>query len=393
MFPVALHFAACIAAAVAAASVAYCLLCSLLGVRFAQASGRALKDAKELPPISILKPIKGADPDLYEALTSHCVQDYPGYEIIFGITDPNDPALRVIEKLKRGFPQRSIRIVGCEQRLGANGKVSTLAQMVPLSRNEILLVNDSDIRVGPNYLRNIAGELQRPGVGVVTCLYRGTPRRDLWSRLEALGISTDFIPGVLAAQLIDGRLRFALGSTLAFRKSDLAEIGGFESLVDYLADDYELGHRISERGSQVALSTEIVETHLPAYDLRGYFSHQLRWARTIRVSRPAGYAGLIFTFTLPWAILTVVLARGASWSWWLLAASTIARFIMAAVSARVVLRDKVSVQTLWLLPLRDFFAAVVWIFGLAGRRIVWRGEVFTLHKGKLNRAESSASSA
>lgn len=365
------------------ASIAYCVLSAWAAIIFLRRRPLSSQPDVHLPPASILKPLKGADPEMYKALRSHCVQNYPQYEILFGITDANDPAVEVIARLKQEFPESRIKIVRCEKRLGANGKISSLAQMVPQATHEILLVNDSDIWVGPDYLRTVVMELEQPGTGLVTCLYRGRPSATLGSKLEALGISTDFAPGVLVARLIEGGLHFGLGSTLAFRKRDLQAIGGFEALVDYLADDYELGKRITKWGLRVELSSYVVETHLPAYDFSGFVSHQLRWARTIRASRPAGYAGLLFTFTLPWAAAALLLGRGTAWAWWIFAAAAVARVTMALLSSRVVLRD--SLREFWLLPLRDFFAPVIWLMGLAGRKIVWRGEAFSVENGKLRR--------
>jgi ceramide glucosyltransferase len=218
-------------------------------------------------------------------------------------------------------------------------------------------------------------------------LYRGTPAATLGSKLEAFGISTDFVPGVLAAREIEGGMRFGLGSTLAFRRSDLEAIGGFEAIADYLADDYELGRRIAERGRRVELSNSVVETHLPAYDLAGLFHHQVRWARTIRTARPAGYAGLLLTFTLPWATLTLALAPYAPWGWVLAAIALVARLASAGVSGILVLRDKQVLHSLWLLPLRDFLAVAVWITGWMERKIVWRGLTFHIRDGKLARIE------
>jgi ceramide glucosyltransferase len=324
---------------------------------------------------------------MFEALRSHCLQNYPEYEIVFGISDANDPAIPIVEKLMCEFPQRNIRMVHCEKQLGANGKVSSLAPLVPEATHEVLLVNDSDIRVGPDYLRTVVTKLQRPGTGLVTCLYRGVPAQTLGSRLEALGISTDFVPGVLVARQIEGGMRFGLGSTLAFRKHDLEAIGGFEAIADYLADDYELGRRIAENGRRVELSHTVVETHLPAYDLAGFFRHQVRWARTIRAARPAGYAGLILTFTLPWAALTLTLAPHTFWAWALIAAAFVARLSSALVSGVVVLRDKQMLRLFWLLPVRDFLAVVVWVAGWAGRKVMWRGLAFVVRKGKLKRAD------
>jgi len=384
MLVVITHLLLVCAALVSGASVIYCCLSLWLGLRFEQSS-RSVVVADSFPPVSILKPIKGSDPDMYEALRSHCLQEYPEYEILLGITDPNDTAVPIIEKLGREFPARKVAVVTCEKRLGANGKVSSLAQMVPFAANEILVVNDSDIRVTPEYLRIIIGELQQAGTGLVTCLYRGTPSATLGPKLEALGISTDFVPGALVARMIEGGLHFGLGSTLAFRKSDLTASGGFESLIDYLADDYELGRKLSESGGKIQLSNCVVETHLPAYDFAGFISHQLRWARTIRASRPWGYAGLLFTFTLPWAFTTLLMARGAIWASWLFIAAVVSRFAMALVSAGLVLRDQNSLRLLWLLPARDFIAPIIWLIGLAGRTIVWRGETFSLKNGKLRR--------
>jgi ceramide glucosyltransferase len=364
------------------ASIGYCLLTLFAAARFVQRTPR-IANSGELPGISILKPLKGADPELYEALRSHCGQDYPAYEILFGITQPNDPAGHVVEKLITEFPGHKFRLVVCEKRLGANGKVSTLAQLLPLAQHEILLVNDSDVRVTPDYLRTIAAELQQPSTGLVTCLYRGAPAPTIGSRLESLGISTDFVPGVLVAWLIERGLHFGLGSTLAFRRSDLQAMGGFEAILDYLADDYELGKRISQRGFNVELSRTVVETHLPAYNLAGFFSHQLRWARTIRASRAGGYAGLLLTFAIPWASAALIFARGSDWAGWLFAAALLLRLGVAITFCRSVLRDRNALRSLWLLPIRDFVGVLVWIGGWVGRGIVWRGEKFLLERGKL----------
>ena len=373
---------AAISACAALASIGYCLLCTWAGIRFVRGRKRPAFVSSELPPVSILKPLKGTDPEMYEALRSHCVQDYPEYEILFGITSADDAAAAAVERLIAEFPQRKIRLMLCAERLGANGKVSTLAQLVSQAAHEFLLVNDSDVRVDPGYLRTVVSELTRPGVGLVTCLYRGVPAGLIFSQLEALGISTDFMPGVLAAGEIERGLHFGLGSTLAFRRSSLAKIGGFEAIVDYLADDYELGRRISERGEAVALSNMVVETNLPTYDLAGFWAHQLRWARTIRASRPGGYAGLLLTFTLPWTA-AAFLSQPRMWTGCLLAGGLLARATMAAVSAVFVLQDRGALRQLWLLPLRDFVAVAVWVGGWFGRKIVWRGEVFRLTDGKL----------
>ncbi len=326
---------------------------------------------------------------MYASLRSHCVQNYPAYEILFGITSSDDPAIPLVEQLIAEFPDRAIRLVRCGKKLGVNGKVSSLAQLTAVAAHDFFLVNDSDIRVEPDYLQTVMTELQAPETGLVTCLYRGVAADTFASQLESLSIGTDFMAGVLAARQIEGSLRFGLGSTLALRRRDLEAIGGFEAIADYLADDYELGRRIAGRTLNVKLSESVVETYLPAYTLSGFLSHQLRWARTIRASRPSGYAGLLFTFTLPWAIFTLILAREANWAWGLLAVALAARATMALVTARLVLRDRQIGRSFWLLPVRDFLAVFLWLGGLAGRRIVWRGEVFSLKNGMLTRRDGT----
>ena len=382
MFIPLLQVLGAVSAAATVASIGYCVLATVAGLRFASSRRHPRPIPGGLPPVSILKPLKGADPEMYEALHSHCLQDYPEYEILCGVTASDDPAVPVVERLIREFPRVNIQLLLCDKRLGANGKVSTLIQLAAAAKSEYLLVNDSDIRVERDYLRTVISELQQPDVGLVTCLYRGAPSPTLGSRLEALGISTDFMPGVLSASLIEGGIHFGLGSTLAFRKADLDAIGGFGAIADYLADDYELGRRIAER-NKVRLSAAVVETHLPAYDLREFISHQLRWARTIRASRPGGYAGLLLTFTLPWAIATMALWRSKI-AIILFATALLGRGVMAFVSSRVVLRER-GVAFLGLLPIRDLIAASVWLGGLLGNTITWRGEKFLLKDGKLTR--------
>lgn len=339
----------------------------------------------QLPAVSILKPLKGIDPAMWESFCSHCEQDYPEYQLIFGVSDPTDPAIHLVRRLQHEYPRRDIQLVVSERTLGTNTKVSTLAQMVPAARYDVLLVNDSDIRVAGDYLRRVIAPLADTSVGLVTCLYRGIAGETLGSRLEALGISTDFVPGVLSARLLEGGLRFGLGSTLAFRRGALQAIGGFEALADYLADDYELGRRIAKTGHRVELSDMVVETFLPAYSVRQFVQHQLRWSRTIRDARRWGYQGLLLTFGVPWALATLVAARGASWAWLLFALTVTVRLAVAFVSALVALRDRQILRDFFLLPLRDLIAPVVWALSFAGNRISWRGDLFYLKDGRLAR--------
>jgi ceramide glucosyltransferase len=347
--------------------------------------------ASQLPPVSILKPLKGVDPEIFESFCSHCEQDYPDFQLIFGVSDPADPAVEVVRKLQTKYPAIPIELIVCERILGTNIKVSNLAQMLPVARHEILLVNDSDIRVPKDYLRQVVAPLTDPSIGLVTCLYRGIAAATLGSRLEAVGISTDFVPGVLSARFLERGLHFGLGSTLAFRRGDLKAIGGFEALLDYLADDYEIGRRIAATGKRVELSAVTVATFLPAYTLGEFFQHQLRWSRTIRDARRWGYAGLLFTFGLPWALATVLAARGAAWAWILLALTFAARLAVGLGTAVLALQDRQGIRNILWMPLRDLLAPLFWAASFTGNRIHWHGGVFNLKNGRLTHAQQVAS--
>jgi ceramide glucosyltransferase len=338
------------------------------------------------PPVSILKPLRGVDPQMYESFRSHCVQDYPEYEIIFGVGEADDPAADAVHRLMREFPQCHIQLVVCPEILGNNRKTSNLVQMLPQAKYEHLLINDSDIYVTPDYLRRVMAPFARPQVGMVTCPYRGIAANTLGSKLESIGISTDFIAGVLAARQIENGIHFALGSTLAISRRALEAVGGLRPLVDYLADDFELGNRTARAGFEVVLADVVVETHLPAYSFRGFFEHQLRWARSTRDSRRMGYIGLVLTFGLPWAILAVALSLGAWWAWVLLVAALGLRAAVALQVGLGVVHDRAVWRHLWLLPLRDLVAFWVWFASFADNKVRWRGDIFVLEAGKIRPA-------
>jgi ceramide glucosyltransferase len=371
-------------AAAAVSSIAYYLLCLWSAVAFLRdtAPGSELSPSPPLAPVSILKPLKGADLEMYENFRSHCLQDYPAYEILFGVSDPADSAIPSVERLQAEFPRVEIRLIRCPQELGTNTKVSTLAQMLPHARNAYIIVNDSDIRVPQDYLRRIMASLAKPDIGLVTCPYRGIANRTLGSRLESLGISTDFFPGVLVARNLE-TIKFGLGSTLAFRRRHLEAVGGFEAFLDYLADDYQIGASIAALGLAVAVSRLTVDSYLPRYCLRSFLDHQLRWARTVRDSRYWGYLGLGATFGLPWALATLVLAGGAGWAWMLLAVVALLRAAVAIGVGRSVLRDHQVLPLLAWLPLRDLLALWVWFLSFAGHTVAWRGVSYRLKDGKL----------
>jgi len=366
------------------------MLLALWGARGFVHSLRGHAEGDEFTPdVSILKPVKGVDARMYAGFRSHCEQQYAGrYEILFGVSSIDDPAVAEIERLGTEYPAVEIRIIECRERLGTSGKVSNLVQMLREARYEHVVINDSDIRVSPRYLENVVRGFRDEAVGLVTAPYIGvTAQRGatVWARLEALGISTDFLPGVLTARRLEGGIRFGLGSTLATTKTALEKIGGLEPLADYLADDYELGHRISQAGYRVELCGETVETTVPAYSFKGFWEHQMRWARSMRDSRKWGYLGLGVTYCLPWAMLTVLASGFEVWSLALLSIVLLARVTVALTVGVGILRDGQVLRDLWLLPVRDCFGLLVWMWSFAGETVVWRGEVFRLKDGRIER--------
>lgn len=354
-------------AAITAAAAAYQILALVATVRH---FARKDDDSPPFrPPISILKPMYGADPGLWEALRSHAALDYPQYEIVFGVRSLEDPALTLIERLRCEFPDLNIRLVHCENN-GANGKAAALADMVRQARHDTLLVNDSDITVPSGYLKEVVAPLADTRTGIVTCLYRATADH-LPGRWEGLGIATDFAPSAMVAPFV-GVSEFGLGSTIVFRRADLQAIGGFEAITDYIADDYQLGARIHRLGRRNVLSRLVVDTHLHASTWGEVWRHQLRWARTIRLSRGA-YAGLFLTHAVFWSC--VAFASGA---WWLALPLLALRMTTAVIAGWWALRSP-CVKRLWpLIPLRDLWGTCVWMAGMFGHRVRWRDRVLTL---------------
>ena len=336
------------------------------------------------PPVSILKPIRGLDREAYENFASFCRQDYPEFEILFCVTDEQEPAIPVIRKLIADFPRRSIRLLIGSDPLGASDKVNKLCRMVREARNEIVIVSDSDVRVEPGFLHAVAGPFAGSAVGGVTCLYRGLTDGSFAADLEALGNSADFAPGVLVAWMLGGRkLDFMLGAVMATTKKHLAEIGGFESLVDYFCDDYELGNRLAARGRRVELVRFPVDIVYPRERLPEAFRHQLRWNLSIRYSRPWGHLGLIFTHGLIWALVGISLAHS-----WLAALAfalgySLLRYGMALSTGAGGMHDELVRRKLWMLPLRDAFAFVVWVASFFPQRIHWRDREFYVRGKRL----------
>jgi ceramide glucosyltransferase len=322
------------------------------------------------PGISILKPIHGRDVGFYQAIRSHAEQEYPEFEILFGVTGADDPAIADIERLQREFPGRGIslhRLVTA----APNAKAGVLAELSRRARCPVLLINDSDIQVPPGYLRAVAATLAQPGTGLATCLYRAGADSGP-ARWEALGIATEFAPSLLVARLL-GVAEFALGSTMALRAETLASVGGFEAIADFLADDYQLGRLVHQSGAHIRFAPVVVETQLGDSTWGAMWRHQLRWSRTIRVSRPSGYYGYVVTHATLWAL--VAFAAG---DW---AAGALALTVRMAAGIWIgagILQDRQVSRSWWKIPLRDLLGFAIWVSGLVGNTVDWRGQKLRL---------------
>lgn len=374
------------------APFAYYLLAIFAARQFFRGAGSAPAAvfSDQPPGISILKPIHGLDRETYENYSSFCRQDYPRFEILFCVADDADPAVPVIQKLIRDFPERSIRLLTGSESLGASDKVNKLVRMAREAQHEILIISDSDVRVEPGFLRAIAAPFSDPQIGGVTCLYRGLSDQCFAATLEALGNSADFVPGVLVAWLSGNRaLDFMLGAVMATTKKHLAEIGGFELLVDYFCDDYELGNRLASCGHRIALSQFPVSIIYPSERLPAAFRHQVRWNLSIRYSRPWGHLGLVFTQGLPWTVLAAVLAPSAAIAAAYVAAYVLLRGTMAWVVGASGMRDRLVRRKFWALPLRDALAFFVWLASFFSQRIHWRDRQFLVRKKRLVAVPSS----
>jgi ceramide glucosyltransferase len=338
------------------------------------------------PPVSILKPVRGVDHQAYENFASYCRLDYPEYEIIFALADPDDPAVPVIEKLQADFPGRSIRIVKNVVRLGTNSKVNSLCRLVQEAKYELLVMSDSDVRVEPNYLREAAAPLADSEVGAVTAFCRCLSSGSIVANLHALGMCLDSVPSALVARKLEGKMQFAFGWTMATTKRHLSKIGGWEAMVNYHSDDFELGNRIARQGYRVELMSQPVQMVFPQETTGQYFRHELRWSIGLKNVRPAGYRGLLFTHGLPWALLAAAVAAEAGWAALALAhllAYVTLRLGLAWTTGVWGLRDPEAGKRLWLVPLRDAMSFIVWVAGFFSNTITWRGLVYRVQKGQL----------
>ncbi len=342
-----------------------------------------------LPPITILKPVCGLDGDDYLNFASFCMQNYPKFQLIFAVRDPNDPAIAVILQVMSDFPQLDLEIVQSNRLIGTNLKISNLANALPQAKYEILVLADSDVRVDSKYLRTLVKPLAKPEVGAVTCLYR--PVVTGWvATLEAIGISTDYLASVLVANKLEG-IKFALGTTIAIRQDVLAEIGGFAAIAEYLADDYQIGYLTAKAGYEVVLSNYIIDHLITTHNFRDLLNRQLRWAYCTKVSRPWSYLALFFTQGTVTSLIFGLIYGG--WAWAGVAVTWILRFILAWLVGVWGLKDPKLAKSFWLVPIRDGLSFGIWVLSWFSNSMDWRGQKFSLSAaGKLIFKETAVKS-
>lgn len=349
-------------------AIVYSVLQIIAAKRYLSVRPPMLRSAE---PISILKPLAGLDLDLESNLRTFFEQDYAAFEILFAVRSAQDPALSIVSKLQKEHPDVPSHLVVTGEPPYPNGKVFGLDLMLSQAANDLVVMSDSDIRVTPDLLRTVAAEFQDAKLGVATCPYRAIPGPSFWSKLEATGMNTDFWGGALVARMLEG-MRFAVGPTIAARRKAIQAIGGFNRVKDYLAEDFVLGKFAAEAGEGVILSSYVIEHHIGRATLEENIMHRLRWNRSTRRSRPAGYVGQLFTMPLPLALL--VFAFSPSW-WPALPFTILVRALSAYIVSRCVLRSRLN----WfLLPIEDLMGFCFWIAGFLGNTISWRGRRYRL---------------
>lgn len=347
--------------------------------------GRAFSERRKpasgyTPPVTIIKPVKGIDAESFANFASFCRQDYPCFQIIFAVASAADPVIPVIERLRTEFPDREIELVVDGRVHGPNYKVGNLINACSRAHHDIIIVSDSDIRVGEHYLREVCAYFADVTVGLVTSPYRSPGVKGAATAVEAMGFTCEMVPNVMVALKFEG-LSFALGASMAVRRAALDKIGGFRALVDYLADDYQLGHKIDQAGYRIELSAHFVESVMRREGLAEVLSRQLRWARTMRACRPGGYFALGITHPFPAACLTLLLSGCSAAGMAAVLLLYAVRFLAVTIYSRSIVQDGIFPRWLWLLPVRDALSFVTWGLAFLGNRVRWHGHLYRLLPG------------
>ena len=375
-------------------SSVFLVLSMASALRFRRRVQQSAVAASSLPPVTLLKPLCGLEPNLEQNLESFFRQDYPNFELIFGTREANDPALEVVQRIHERYPEIKIKVVLSGEPDRPNAKVCSLEKMYTAASSDYFVISDSDVRVTPDYLKELTVPLLDPAVGLVTCLYRGVPVGSIWSRLEALGMSVEMTSGVIIAGMLEG-MKFALGPTMAIRRDVLESIGGFGVLVDYCADDYVLGHAVHESGHTVVLSRHVINHAANHRSFKGSILHQVRWMKSTRFSRPKGHIGTGLTFATPFGLLGAATAMASGHT--VLGMVFLAWALLHGVAMSLavgwgVVRDPNSLRYCWLYPVRDFMGFCFWCASFFSRDIVWRGVRYRLQfGGKMLRTGSDPS--
>ncbi len=346
----------------------------------------------DLPPVSLFKPLHGSEPNLEAHLESFFLQDYPDFEILFAARQPSDAGLEIARRVAARHPQIPVRFLITGENTYINAKVSSLEHMEAVARTDIFIISDSDVRVTPNYIRDVVAPFADANVGAVTCLYRGVADRSLWSKLEAAGMSVEMTAGVLTANLLEG-MKFALGPTMAVRRGSVRKMGGFGVLGPYCSDDFLLGANVAAQGETVVLSHHVIDHIILNLSFAASVRHQARWMKSTRFSRPLGHLGTALTFSVPFGLLACFAALALhrpGLGLALLAASVLQRMILAAFIGIAAVDDRHPLRAILLYPLRDLIGFACWIASYVGSTILWRGTRYRLSRGGLMHAASPA---
>ena len=374
-------------------STAYFVLVLLGAWRFARKRSQLRSASAYCPPVSVLKPVHGLEPNLEENLESFFRQDFPEFELIFCARQASDPGLQMAQRLSLKYPGAKVRILTCGEPPWTNAKLFSLEKMWQEAAHDLLVISDSDVRVSPDYLREIIKPFANPKVGMTTCIYRGLPAGGFWTELEAFGYSVEMTSGVVVADMLEG-MKFALGPTMVVRRECVEALGGFGFMADYCADDYILGNQVADSGREVVLSHHVIDHMVFHHSFVASMRHQVRWMRSTRFSRPKGHLGTVLTYAMPYGVLGAIagLASGhAPLGWALLGAAFLNRVIQSIAAGYYVAGDRKALTHAFLYPIRDLLGAFLWIGSYLSARIDWRGEDYRLSTGGLMvRQEQSA---